>query len=216
MYVPRHFAAPDLAAVHELLGGRRAADLITWTPRGLAATTVPFVFDAAAGDHGTITAHLARTNDQWRAAGSDAEALLIVRGPDAYVTPSWYATKSEHGRAVPTWNYVTAHVHGRLTAHDDPAWIEAAVRRLTGKHESGRPRPWAVDDAPRSFIEGQLRAIVGVEITITRIEAKYKLSQNRGAPDIGGVIDGLAAGDGDDRAVAAAMARVNAFGGRDD
>ena len=114
-----------------------------------------------------------------------------MRGPDAYISPGWYASKAEHGRVVPTWNYVTAHVYGRFVVHDDPVWTEDLVRRLTTKHEAYRDHPWSVDDAPRSFIDGQLRAIVGIELEITRIEAKAKLSQNRPAADVEGVIAGL-------------------------
>jgi len=119
------------------------------------------------------------------------DALVIVRGPDAYVSPSWYASKAEHGRVVPTWNYVTAHVYGQLVIHDDPDWVGVLVRRLTDRHEADSPRPWSVDDAPASFIAGQLRAIVGVELVISRVDAKAKLSQNRPAADIDGVITGL-------------------------
>jgi transcriptional regulator len=128
---------------------------------------------------------------------------VIVHGPDAYVTPSWYATKAEHGRVVPTWNYVTAHVYGELRVHDDPAWLDALVRRLTDLHESREPAPWSVDDAPSGFLAGQLRAIVGVELVISRIEAKVKMSQNRPAADVEGVIVGLEARG--DSAVAAAV-----------
>ena len=116
---------------------------------------------------------------------------MIVHGPDAYITPSWYAAKREHGRVVPTWNYLTAHVYGELVIHDDPVWVEAFVRRLTTLHEGDREHPWAVDDAPRDYIDGQLRAIVGLELLISRVEAKAKLGQNRSAEDIDGVIDGL-------------------------
>jgi transcriptional regulator len=134
---------------------------------------------------------VARNNAQWKHEAR-GEALVIVRGPDAYITPGWYAAKTEHGRVVPTWNYVTAHVYGRFTVHDDAVWTENLVRRLTSKHEASRgENAWSVDDAPRAFIEGQLRAIVGVELEITRIEAKAKLSQNRPAADIEGVIAGL-------------------------
>jgi len=121
------------------------------------------------------------------------DALVIVRGPDAYVSSSWYASKAEHGRVVPTWNYVTAHVYGQLVIHDDPDWVDALVRRLTDQHEADGPRPWSVNDAPASFIAGQLRAIVGVELVISRVDAKAKLSQNRSAADIDGVIAGLEA-----------------------
>jgi transcriptional regulator len=209
MYIPAHFA-PDPAQVDELLRNHGAADLVTVTERGLVATMLPFIYvppaDAGtggppragepragqprAGQLGALHGHLARNNDQWKLAAA-GESLAIVRGPDAYITPGWYASKAEHGRVVPTWNYVTAHVYGRFVVHDDPAWTENLVRRLTAKHEAYRGRPWSVDDAPRPFIEGQLRAIVGVELEITRIEAKAKLSQNRPPADVDGVIAGL-------------------------
>jgi len=189
VYVPAHFAADD-AAVHELLTHHGAADLVTATPVGLLATLLPFVYDPAVGERGALLGHLARNNEQWRQPVL-GQALVIVRGPDAYVSPGWYASKAEHGRVVPTWNYVTAHVHGQLVVHDDPAWVEALVRRLTGRHEAQSARPWSVDDAPAAFIAGQLRAIVGVELVISRVEAKAKLSQNRPAADVDGVIAGL-------------------------
>jgi transcriptional regulator len=195
MYIPAHFAADD-AAVDELLARHGAADLITLTEVGLIATMLPFIYEPSAGEHGALYGHVARNNDQWRKSAS-GESLAIVRGPDAYVSPSWYAAKAEHGRVVPTWNYVTAHVYGQLIVHDDPAWVEDVVRRLTAKHEAarlaspGQAPAWSVDDAPRAFIEGQLRAIVGVELVISRIEAKAKLSQNRPAADVEGVIAGL-------------------------
>jgi len=186
MYVPTHFAPAD-EAVHELLTNHGAADLITSTPDGLVATMLPFIYDR---ERGTLLGHVARNNEQWRQPVIGA-ALVIARGPDSYISPSWYASKAEHGRVVPTWNYLTAHVYGTLTVHDDPDWVAMVVRRLTQHHEAGRERPWSVDDAPEKFFRGQLRAIVGVKVTITRIEAKFKLSQNRPAADIDGVIDGL-------------------------
>jgi len=196
MYVPAHFA-PDAAQVDELLRNHGAADLVTVTEQGLVATMLPFIYvpPADAGTElplGTLHGHLARNNDQWKLSAA-GESLAIVRGPDAYITPGWYASKAEHGRVVPTWNYVTAHVYGRFVVHDDPAWTEDLVRRLTTKHEAFREHPWSVDDAPRPFVEGQLRAIVGVELAITRIEAKAKLSQNRPPADVDGVIAGLRA-----------------------
>lgn len=191
MYVPTHFAMDD-EALTGLLNAHGAADLVTATPEGLVATLLPFVFDPDVGERGALLGHVARNNDQWRREAL-GEALVIVRGPDAYVSPSWYPSKAEHGRVVPTWNYVTAHVYGRLVVHDDPAWLSDLVRRLTDKHEAGGARPWAVDDAPSAFVAGQLRAIVGVEVVISRVEAKAKLSQNRSAADVDGVIDGLQA-----------------------
>ncbi len=212
MYIPAHFAAGD-AAVRDLLARHGAADLITLTADGLLATMLPFAYEpAAAGrrpsEWGRCSGHVARNNDQWRKP-AQGESLAIVRGPDAYVSPSWYAAKAEHGRVVPTWNYVTAHVYGELVVHDDPAWVEDVVRRLTAKHEAARTETagqapaWSVDDAPRKFIEGQLRAIVGLELRITRIEAKAKLSQNRPVGDVAGIVAGLTA-RGEDRSAAAA------------
>jgi transcriptional regulator len=218
MYIPAHFA-PDEALVEELLRNHGAADLVTPTEQGLVATMLPFIYvpptgsdtggsagQHGAGQHGALHGHLARNNDQWK-LGAVGEALAIVRGTDAYITPGWYASKAEHGRVVPTWNYVTAHVYGRLVVHDDPVWTEDLVRRLTAKHEAYREHPWSVDDAPRPFIEGQLKAIVGIELKITRIEAKAKLSQNRPPADIDGVIAGLRERGDNDSADAVEQAR---------
>lgn len=207
MYVPAHFAAPDEAAVRDLLTNHGAADLITNTDDGMLATLLPFAYDPDTGEHGALLGHLARNNDQWKRPAR-GEALVIVRGPDAYVTPTWYASTAEHGRVVPTWNYVTAHVYGELVVHDDPAWLDGLVRRLTEHHEAGIAKPWSVDDAPAEFYAGQLRAIVGVEVRISRIEAKFKLSQNRTEADVAGVIDGFTAAG--DATMAAAVREANA------
>jgi transcriptional regulator len=188
VYVPEHFAMDD-DAVHGLLARHGAGDLVTATAQGLLVTMLPFVHDPALGDHGSLLGHVARNNEHWRHPAL-GDALVILRGPDAYVSPSWYASKTEHGRVVPTWNYVTAHVYGELVVHDDVDWVAGLVRRLTEKHEAGLPHPWDVDDAPAPYIAGQLRAIVGVELRISRIEAKAKLSQNRPAADIAGVVAG--------------------------
>jgi transcriptional regulator len=209
MYVPTHFAVDD-AAARELLAGSGAADLVTATARGLLATFLPFVHAPEVGEHGALLGHLARNNDQWREPVL-GEAMVIVHGPDAYVSPSWYAAKAEHGRVVPTWNYVTAHVYGRLVVHDDQGWLDTLVRRLTERHEASAARPWSVDDAPPAFVAGQLRAIVGVELVISRVEAKFKLSQNRSAADVDGVVAGLAARG--DEAGADAVRRANGRSG---
>ena len=206
MYIPAHFA-PDDETVGELLRNHGAADLVTLTGQGLVATMLPFIYVPEAGEHGALYGHVARNNPQWKLPAV-GDALAIVRGPDAYISPTWYASKTEHGRVVPTWNYVTAHVYGRLVVHDDPDWTEDLVRRLTAKHEGGRVHPWSVDDAPRAFIEGQLRAIVGIELLISRIEAKAKLSQNRPAADVAGVITGLR--ERGDAVSADAVAQANA------
>jgi transcriptional regulator len=191
VYVPAHFAADD-ADVRELLAGNGVADLVTPTAAGLVATLLPFVHEPGAGARGALLGHVARTNPHWRAVPA-GESLVIVRGPDAYVSPSWYASKAEHGRVVPTWNYVTAHVYGELVVHDDPEWVEGVVRRLTDRHEAESGDGWSVDDAPERFVAGQLRAVVGMELRVTRVEAKLKLSQNRPAADVDGVVAGLMA-----------------------
>ena len=200
MYVPNHFSA-DPEQVRALLAQPGAADLVTSTADGLVATLLPFLHDPALGGFGSLVGHVARNNDQWNRPVS-GEALVIVRGPNSYISPRWYAAKAEHGRVVPTWNYVTAHVYGRLVVHDDPIWVEALVRRLTDAYEAASPQPWTVDDAPPAYIAGQLRAIVGVEVVISRVEAKLKLSQNRPATDVPGIVEGL------ERAGADVMARA--------
>ncbi len=186
MYVPAHFAAPA-ADVTALLQAPTLIDLITPTSEGVIATPLPML-----AVDGALLGHVARNNPHWRAVAS-GESLAIVRGPDAYVSPSWYASKREHGRVVPTWNYVVAHVYGLLVVHDDVSWLRSLVTRLTERQEAEFASPWAVGDAPAAFVDGQLRAIVGVELRITRIEAKSKLSQNRSEADQEGVIAGLGA-----------------------
>jgi transcriptional regulator len=214
MYVPRHFAPPDATAIAELLGSAGVSDLVTFTNDGLVCSTLPFLFEPDIGPLGSLYGHLARANAQWRTEPL-VDALVIVHGPDAYVSPSWYATKREGGRVVPTWNYVVTHVYGQLVFHDDPDWTETLVRRLTARHEATHPVPWTPDDAPRDFIVAQLRMIVGIELKISRIEGKWKLSQNRGQADVIGVADSLdrIGGEGG-RAVAEAMRHAkpsNAF-----
>jgi transcriptional regulator len=191
MYTPAHFAASD-EALTSLLNQTGAANLITMSPEGLLATLLPFVYEPSVGEHGALHAHMARNNTQWHSPVT-GEALMIVQGADAYISPSWYASKAEHGRVVPTWNYSTAHVYGKLVIHDDAGWLANHVRRLSDHHEAAMPTPWTVDEAPERFIAGQLRAIVGVELVISRVEAKTKLSQNRAPADVDGVIAGLRA-----------------------
>jgi transcriptional regulator len=191
VYIPAHFAvSPD--SVQHLLTRPAAANLVTATASGMLATLLPFIYDAEAGEPGALHGHVARNNPQWSEAAL-GESLVIIQGADAYISPSWYASKAEHGRVVPTWNYSTAHVYGKLVIHDDPHWLASHVRRLSDHNEAAAERPWTVDDAPERYIAGQLRAIVGVELLITRIEAKHKLSQNRPDADIDGVVAGLRA-----------------------
>lgn len=202
MYVPAHFAMSP-AEQDELLSAVTTVDLISTTPDGLTATFLPMLYDRATG---SLQGHVARNNPHWQDA--DGQSLAIVRGPDAYVSPSWYPSKAEHGRVVPTWNYVTAHVHGRLVVHHDVDWLRALVTRLTERHEAAMDSPWSVSDAPPAYLDGQLRAIVGLELVIERVEAKSKLSQNRSAPDQANVRAALAGGGPDQQAVAELMARV--------
>ncbi len=213
MYIPDHFRPTD-EDVAELLANLGAADLISATNEGILATFLPLIHEPAgstpdAGPGGRLLGHVARNNRQWKVPPSGL-ALVIVRGPDAYVSPAWYATKREHGRVVPTWNYVTAHIHGTLVVHDDAAWVEANVRALSERHEAGRAESWSVDDAPPPYIAGQLKAIVGIEIAIERIEAKFKLSQNRSAEDVDGAIAGLEVGPAVGHPTAMAMREVRA------
>lgn len=205
MYLPPAFAL-DESATTQMLAETVTGDLITSTEQGLLATFLPLVWDPERGLRGAFLGHLARLNDQWRIAPI-GQALVIAHGPDAYVSPSWYPSKAEHGRVVPTWNYTKLHAFGELVVHDDPAWTEDVVRRLTDRHEAGRPLPWHVDAAPERFMRGQMRAIVGVELVIDRVESKAKMSQNRPPADIDGVVQGLRADGREDVASVVDQAR---------
>ena len=212
MYLPPHFAAPGGDEVAAFVNGVAAADLVTFDGTRPVASLIPVIWDRpgeAAGAHGRLLGHLALANPQWQSTSPGAVALAIVHGPQAYVSPTWYPAKARHGRVVPTWNYLTVHFTGPLTIHRDPEWLRAVVTRLTSQHEAARPQPWAVADAPPEYIDGQLRGIVGVELVIASVEAKYKLSQNRSAEDQAGAIDGMRAGPG---AGAAAVADAMAAG----
>ncbi|HEV7212926.1 MAG TPA: FMN-binding negative transcriptional regulator [Blastococcus sp.] len=193
MYVPGHFAMDD-GAVQDLLLHHGAGELVTATERGLVSTLLPFVYAPAEGDHGSLLGHFARTNEHWRLTPV-GEAMVILRGPDAYISPGWYASKAEHGRVVPTWNYSAVQFTGRIEVLDDPVWVRGAVERLTDLHEDPRRAAgydaWAVTDAPENYVDKQLRAIVGLELTIEGVSAKAKLSQNRSEADADGVVAGL-------------------------
>ena len=189
MYTPSHYAVEDGAAA-AFLTQIQAADLVTVTEDGLRATFLPLLFVPTVGKRGALHGHMARKNGQWQREPV-GEALVIAHGADAYIHPGWYPSKAEHGRVVPTWNYTTAHVYGQLVVHDDADWVDQNVRALTARQERGRDQPWSVDDAPEAFHAGQLQGIVGVELLITRIEAKFKMSQNQKDKNIDGVIAGL-------------------------
>lgn len=191
MYTPPAFRDDDRDSLRATIRAARLANFITATPDGVLATPLPLYLDESEGEHGVLYGHLARANPQCRAPAT-GDGLAIFMGPDAYVTPSWYAAKQETGKVVPTWNYVAVHAYGPVEFFDDAARLLEAVTRLTGIHEGERPAPWAVSDAPPDFIEAQLRGIVGLRMPITRLEGKRKMSQNRTAGDRAKVAAGLA------------------------
>ena len=204
MYVPRFNAMEDEAQLRALVESVGAAQVITADADGHPwATQLPVLWE---GD--TVIAHLARANPHWKQIAPDAPVLLVVTGPQAYVSPSWYASKAEHGRVVPTWNYSAVHLTGRVRVHEDVDWLRSAVDTLVERHEAHRAAPWRSTDAPERYVAGQLRAIVGLEVTVERAEGKAKLSQNRSAGDQAGVVTGLRSeGSREAAEVAAAMDR---------
>jgi transcriptional regulator len=194
MYVPPAFQEDDVATLHAAIRAARLANFITATADGLIGTPLPMILNETEGPHGTLYGHVARANPQWQRAPI-GDAMAVFMGPDAYVTPSWYATKRQTGKVVPTWNYIAVHAYGPVEFFEDADRLLDVVTRLTKLHESARPDPWAVTDAPKEFIQSQLRGIVGLRIPITRIDGKRKMSQNRSAEDRAGVVNGLAASD---------------------
>ncbi len=191
MYTPPHFRETRVEVLRELIRSHPLATLITLGPDGLEANHIPMEIDPEPAPFGTLRGHVARANPVWRASVKDVDALVIFSGPETYVTPSWYPTKQESGRVVPTWNYAVVHAYGPLRPIEDVAWLRDFVSRLTDRHEGGRVAPWKVTDAPADFIERQLNGIVGIEVPVRRLEGKWKVSQNRGASDRAGVVTGL-------------------------
>ena len=187
MHLPRHFTEDSTEAAVAMLRTAEFGHLVVTGPEGLTSTPVPFVIS---DDGSQVRAHLARPNQIWKQAPCDA--LLIVPVSDAYVSPSWYPSKAETGKVVPTWNYEVVHLHGRLIAHDDAEWTATMVGDLTDLHEASMPSPWSVDDAPADYTDKLMGGIVGIELEVSRIEAKRKLSQNKSEADRAGVIAGLA------------------------
>jgi transcriptional regulator len=201
--MPPLFKIDELGAIHAAMQASRLATLVTATADGLIGTPLPLILDPREGEYGTLYGHVARPNPQWKTPVS-GEAMAIFTGPDAYVTPSWYVTKAEHGKVVPTWNYLAVHAYGAVEFFEDADRLLDVVTRLTELHERSRAEAWQVSDAPADFIKAQLRGIVGLKMPITRLDAKKKMSQNRKAEDRAGVIAGLEASDNPvDRAVAA-------------
>ncbi len=194
MYLPRHFEQTDPAALRALMRDHPLATLVTVGADGLSADHIPLEYDASAGPHGTLRGHVARANPLWQHAAGQP-VLAVFRGPQAYVSPSWYPSKAEHHKVVPTWNYAVVHGHGALRAVDDAPWLRDLVGRLTAQHEAPQASPWSVTDAPPDFVQQTLRAIVGIEIELTRLVGKWKVSQNRSAADRQGVADALEPAD---------------------
>jgi transcriptional regulator len=190
MYQPHVFREEHLETLHSFIRAHPLATLITAGFGGLLANLVPFTL-VDGGEKGTLRAHVARANDQVDALRSGAETLVVFQGPDAYITPSWYVSKRENGRVVPTWNYVVVQVRGTPRIMDDADWLRAQIQDLTATQEHKRPAPWSVNDAPEPFITGQIKSIIGIEIPISTIEGKWKVSQNRSAADRQGVEEGL-------------------------
>lgn len=205
MYLPPHFRVDNLNTQHELIRNHPLGLLVSCGTGGLMANPVPFVLDAGTGALGCLRGHLARSNGQWAELGQTPEALVIFSGLDHYISPSYYPSKQEHGKVVPTWNYIQVHVYGHVVIHEDAGWLRAQIGALTDQHEGKRAAPWAVDDAPEAFIAAQMRAIIGVEIHIHRIEGKWKLSQNRTEADQLGVHKGLNTEDNNTARLMAAM-----------
>jgi len=207
MYQPPHHREDRIEVQHALIRAHPLGLLVTLGESGLEANLIPFVLDASRGQFGVLQAHLARASPQWRSFDPDLEALVVFQGAERYITPSWYATKRETGKVVPTWNYAVVQARGPLTVIEDQDWLARQITALTALQEESRPEPWAVGDAPDGFIAAQLKGIVGLELAITGIEGKWKVSQNRPEADRLGVAEGLtAAGDPASRAMAALVA----------
>ncbi|NBB62537.1 FMN-binding negative transcriptional regulator [Pseudomonas sp. ODNR1LW] len=206
MYTPNGFAFNDLQALQQQILGTRLALLVTHGEQGLQASHLPLLLNPDEGPNGTLYGHFAKANPQWKELQDGAEALVIFAGAEAYVSPGFYPSKAEHGKVVPTWNYVAVHAYGSAEVFTDADRLRTLVSALTDRHEAGRAQPWKVADAPADYIDGMLKAIIGFALPIQRLQGKRKLSQNRNAADIAGVREGLAASpDAQDQALAHLM-----------
>ncbi len=191
MYVPSHFAESRVDVLHELIRTHPFGALVVLASHGLDANHIPFEIDPEPAPFGTLRGHVARANPVWRDFLSQVDALVLFQGAHAYISPAWYATKIEHGKVVPTWNYAVVHAHGPLRTIDDPKWLRQFVGELTDRHEAARSDPWKVTDAPADFIDTMVASIIGIEIPIAKLTGKWKVSQNRPEKDRAGVIEGL-------------------------
>ena len=212
MYQPTHFREDRIDVQHALIRAHPLGLLISTDADGLVANPIPFVIDATSGERGTLKCHVARANLQWKALAGAADCLVVFQGAEHYITPSWYASKQEHHKVVPTWNYATVHCWGRAIIRDDPIWVRDQIEALTRQHEGPRVQPWAVEDAPAPFIAAQMRGIVGIEIPLARIEGKWKVSQNRPEADRAGVHAGLSGEDNPNADPMAELVGVHVLG----
>lgn len=191
MYVPSHFAESRVDVLHDLIRTHPFGALVVLASDGLDANHIPFEIDPEPAPFGTLRGHVARANPVGRDFSSQVDVLVMFQGAHAYISPAWYATKKEHGKVVPTWNYAVVHAHGPLRVIDDPNWLRQFVGKLTDRHEAPRSDPWKVTDAPADFIDTMVAGIIGIEIPIAKLTGKWKVSQNRPAKDRAGVIEGL-------------------------
>ncbi|WP_186157222.1 FMN-binding negative transcriptional regulator [Burkholderia gladioli] len=191
MYLPAHFNEARPEVLHALIAAHPFGTLVTHGADGLDANHLPFELDPAAGSLGVLHAHVARANPVWRQVANGDPVLVMFRAMDAYISPNWYPSKHEAHRQVPTWNYAVAHAHGRITVRDDERYVRGVVAKLTRRHEATQPVPWKMGDAPADYLDEMLKAIVGIEIEITRFEGKLKLGQNKTARDVQGAAEGL-------------------------
>lgn len=205
MYIPKHFEQPNIEALHTLMRRRPLATLVTLSSGALDANHLPLHLSESPAPFGMLRGHVARANPVWSQLVDGAQVLAIFHGPNAYITPSWYPSKAETGRAVPTWNFAVVHAQGRALAIEDPRWLREHLAALTAHQEAGFAEPWHVSDAPLDYTEALLQAIVGVEITITRLSGKWKVSQNQPERNRAGVVRGLRDGDGDEAREMAAL-----------
>jgi transcriptional regulator len=203
VYLPAHFEETRADVLRALIAEHALGVLVTLGSEGLSANHIPFLLDDRTGEHGTLIGHVARSNPVWHDRDDNVEALVIFQGPTAYISPNWYETKRETHEVVPTYNYAVVHVYGNVIVHHDAKWLRGVVGRLTKRFESEQPKPWKMADAPAPYLDRQLSNIVGVEIPISRIVGKWKVSQNRPVADRIGATQGLrASGDAEDAAMA--------------
>ena len=193
MYVPAHFAESRTEALHDLIEKNAFGILVTNGRSGLDANHIPFALDKPQGTLGVLHSHVARANPVWQDIATGDEVLVVFRGADAYISPNWYPSKHEFHRQVPTWNYLVAHAHGRACIHEDERYIRGVIARLTRTHEAAQPRSWKMTDSPKDFIDMMVKAVVGIEIEITRLIGKFKLGQNKEVRDIAGAAQALKA-----------------------